>query len=199
MVSNSIGMMEWPVQQIVPAFSEAFPHIFGSEKNVLCLVPMAIDQSPYFRTARDYATRLGFPKSAMICGKFLPSLLGDNDKMSSTGDSNHATIFLNSTPEDIKSKINKYALSGGKATMKEHRELGGDVVNDMAFRYLTFFEESDSEIERIDKEYSSGRMLSGELKSILINKLTIWMANHQEKRSKVTDEVIKRFMAVRWE
>lgn len=190
----NIGQLEWPVQQIAPAFPNAFKHIFGDNKDVLCLVPMAIDQSPYFRCARDYAVRLGFPKPAMICGKFLPGLEGDNGKMSSTGNTVNSTLFLKCSEKEVTKKINKHAFSGGRDTVEEHRKLGGDVTVDMSFRYLTFFEHDDAMLQRINDEYSSGRMLSGELKQILIKKINEFLSGHQKRRADVTDAVVEVFM-----
>lgn len=60
---------------------------------------------------RDYCDRYKFPKTACIHNKFLPSILGLNEKMSSSVAS--SAIFLTDTPEEIKKKINKHAVSGG--------------------------------------------------------------------------------------
>jgi tryptophanyl-tRNA synthetase len=35
--------------QAAPSFSSSFPHIFGGDTSVPCLIPCAIDQAPYFR------------------------------------------------------------------------------------------------------------------------------------------------------
>jgi tryptophanyl-tRNA synthetase len=48
---------------------------------------------------------------------------GETGKMSAS-DPNSA-IFVTDTPKQIQKKINKYAFSGGRATVEEHRELGG--------------------------------------------------------------------------
>ena len=42
--SDHIGKMAFPAVQAVPSFSNSFPHIFGNRKDVLCLIPCAIDQ-----------------------------------------------------------------------------------------------------------------------------------------------------------
>ena len=39
--------------------------------------------------------------------------------------------------------MNKYAFSGGKDTMEEHRAVGGDTEVDISYQYLTFFLEDD--------------------------------------------------------
>ena len=59
-------------------------------------------------------------------------------------------IFMTDSPKVIKGKINKFAFSGGGATVEEHRERGGIPEVDVAFQYLTFFLEDDVELERIE-------------------------------------------------
>lgn len=100
--------------QAAPAFSNSFPHIFGSRKGVPCLIPAAIDQDPYFRMTRDIAHKLKYSKPASIYSTFFPALQGKKTKMSSS-DVNSG-ILLTDSANDIKKKINKYAFSGGQQT-----------------------------------------------------------------------------------
>ena len=46
-------------------------------------------------------------------------------------------------------KVNKYAFSGGQATVEEHREKGGNCDVDISFQYLKFFLEDDERLEKI--------------------------------------------------
>jgi tryptophanyl-tRNA synthetase len=39
----------------------------------------------------------------------------------------NSAIYLTDTPEDIRVKIRTHAFSGGRKTMKEHRERGADL------------------------------------------------------------------------
>lgn len=94
-------------------------------------------------------------------------------------------------------QINKYAFSGGQATIEEHRELGGNCDVDISYQYLTFFLDDDEKLMQIKKDYTSGELLTGELKKILIETLQPLVSAHQERRSKVTDEVVKEFMSLR--
>ncbi|KAJ8963266.1 hypothetical protein NQ318_018733 [Aromia moschata] len=55
----------------------------------------------------------------------------------------NSTIFCNDTPKQLKNKINKHAFSGGKTTVEEHRQLGGNCDIDISFQYLKFFLEDD--------------------------------------------------------
>ena len=49
----------------------------------------------------------------------------------------------------VKNKINKYAFSGGGATVEEHRKNGGNCDVDISYQYLTFFLEDDAKLEKI--------------------------------------------------
>ena len=193
--SDCIGKISFPAIQAAPSFSSSFPFIFKGKKDVPCLIPCAIDQDPYFRMTRDVAPRLSLPKPALIHSSFLPALTGAQTKMSASDPNN--SIFLTDTPNQIKNKINRYAFSGGGATVDEHREKGGNCDIDISFQYLKFFLEDDNRLEQIRSEYSSGQMLTGDLKKELIAILQKVVAEQQERRKTVTDEVVEQFMALR--
>jgi tryptophanyl-tRNA synthetase len=56
-----------------------------------------------------------------------------------------------------------------------------------------FFEPEDKKLEKIEKEYKNGKMLTGELKSYLIEKINIFLKEHQKKREeakKIVDKFI---------
>lgn len=192
--SDVIGKIGFPAAQAAPAFSTTFPFIFGNDK-LPVLIPCAIDQDPYFRMTRDVSPRLGFPKPALIHSSFFPALQGAKTKMSASED--NSAIFLTDTPKQIKTKINKHAFSGGRPTLEEHRELGGNTDTDVSFQLLRFFLYDDDELERIRVAYSTGELLSGEIKKIAIETLQPIVADHQNKRKEVTDEILEQFMALR--
>ena len=75
---------------------------------------------------------------------------------------------MTDTPKQIKDKINKYALSGGQQTVEEHRKLGADLDVDVPYQYLQFFLDDDEKLEEIRVKYSSGEMLTSEVKKVLI-------------------------------
>ncbi|XP_055631970.1 tryptophan--tRNA ligase, cytoplasmic isoform X2 [Toxorhynchites rutilus septentrionalis] len=192
--SDIIGKIGFPAAQAAPAFSTTFPFIFGKDK-LPVLIPCAIDQDPYFRMTRDVSPRLGFPKPALIHSSFFPALQGAKTKMSAS-DANSA-IFLTDTPKQIKTKINKHAFSGGKQTLEEHREFGGNTDVDVSFQLLRFFLYDDDELERIRVAYTKGELLSGEIKKIAIDTLQPIVSDHQAKRKEVTDEILEKFMTPR--
>ena len=115
--------------------------------------------------------------------------------MSSSVDT--SSIFLTDTPKQIKTKINKHAFSGGKTTVEEHREFGADLKVDVAYQYLTFFLEDDEKLEQVKNDYGSGKLLTGEVKKMLIEVLQKLVQEHQERRKLVTDDVVKKFMTPR--
>lgn len=193
--SDSIGKIAFPAVQAAPSFSNTFPFIFGDKKDIPVLIPCAIDQDPYFRMARDVAPKLKYPKPALLHSTFFPALQGAMTKMSASDP--NSSIFLTDTPAQIKNKINKYAFSGGGATIEEHRQKGGDVNVDIPYQYLRFFLEDDQKLEELRKGYSSGQILTGELKAELIKVLQEVVSKHQEARKAVTDDVVKQFMTPR--
>mmetsp|Transcript_39938 Transcript_39938/g.105525 ORF Transcript_39938/g.105525 Transcript_39938/m.105525 type:complete len:244 (+) Transcript_39938:95-826(+) len=193
--SVNIGKHAFPAVQAAPSFPSSFPHIFGGRKDVPCLIPCAIDQDPYFRMTRDVAPRLGFLKPALIHAKFFPALQGSNSKMSASDET--SAIYCTDTPKQIKEKVMKYAYSGGRETVELHRELGGDCDADVSYQWLTFFEHDDAKLARIHDEYSSGRMLSGEIKQELVEVIKPLVERHQRARAKVSDDVVRAFMTPR--
>jgi tryptophanyl-tRNA synthetase len=46
-------------------------------------------------------------------------------------------------------QINKYAFSGGRDTVEEHRRLGGNTDVDVSYQYLSFFLEDDDKLAHI--------------------------------------------------
>lgn len=198
-LTDNIGKWSFPAIQAVPSFSNSFPQLFGENSKMRCLIPCAIDQDPYFRLTRRIAPKLKYHKPAVIHSTFLPSLAGAESKMSSTegGGSAAPPIFLTDSVKQIKRKINKYAFSGGKESVELHRQFGGDCDIDMSYQYLKYFEMDDEKLEEVRVKYSSGEMLSGEIKAVLIEKIKEIVQQHKENKEKVTEEVLAQYMTPR--
>ncbi|HLD86723.1 MAG TPA: tryptophan--tRNA ligase, partial [Candidatus Nanoarchaeia archaeon] len=122
---------------------------------------------------------------------FVQGLAGG--KMSSSDP--NSFIALTDDEKTVKTKVNRYAFSGGRDTMEEHRRLGGVPEIDVAYQWLTFFEDDDRKLQSIYDDYKSGKMLSGELKAVLIEKLNHFLADHQKKREKAKSQV-EKFVAM---
>ena len=153
-------------------------------------MPIAIDQDPYMRILRDVADKFNFVKPGAVHARFFPGLSGD-PKMSS---SLNNAIWLTDTAEEVEKKIKKYAFSGGRETLEEHRKKGGNPDIDVSFQYLKyFFEPDDKKLKEIYNDYKSGKMLTSELKDITIEKINKFLKEHQRKRElarKVVDKYI---------
>ena len=170
---TNIGFSFYPCIQILPSLLE----------KRRCLIPSAIDQDPYWRIQRDIAEPLGYYKAADVHSKFLPPLTGIADKMSSSKP--ETAIYLSDDEKTVRNKVYRYAFSGGQATKEEHRKKGGNPDVDVPFQWLyMFFEPDDKKLEQIRADYKSGKMLTGDLKDILIQKVTTFLDEHGQRREK---------------
>jgi tryptophanyl-tRNA synthetase len=169
--STNIGLIFYPALQVVPTFFE----------KRRCLIPAAIDQDPYWRIQRDLAESLGYYKTAAIHSKFMPPLTGLEGKMSTSRP--ETAIFLHDDPKTVRHKIMRYAFSGGQPTVELHRKLGGNPDIDVSFQWLKiYFEPDDAKLRKIEEDYRSGRMLTGELKEYLIERINEFLEEHRARR-----------------
>ncbi len=189
---NNLGEIFYTAMQAVPAF---LPSAIKG-KNIPCLIPYAIDQDAHFRVARDVLPKLGYYKPAAIHCMFLPGLGGimKQGKMSSS--EGQTAIFTTDGPEKVREKIMKYAFSGGRVSVAEHRKLGGNPDVDVSYKWLQMmFEPDDKKLEKIYNDYKSGKMLTGELKEILIEKVSAFLKEHQRKREQAR-KTVDKFLVV---
>ena len=185
---QNIGAIFYTSMQAVPSF---LPSVIKN-KEIPCLIPHAVDQDPHFRVSRDVIPKLGHYKPASIQCRFLPGLGGmhsDGKMSSSSGD--NATIFTTDNEKTVRKKIMKYAFSGGQVTVEEHRKKGGEPEIDVSYQWLTFLEEDDDKLNQIYADYKSGKMLTGELKQILVDKLNKFLKKHQQGREKARTKIDK--------
>src|SRR3989338_4773742 len=99
--------------QSVPAF---LPSIMEN-KPTNCLIPCAIDQQPHFFMTNDVAPKLGYPKPSTILSRFLPGLGGIQQEGKMSSSILNTSIFMTDNPKQVRTKIMKYAFSGGKDTI----------------------------------------------------------------------------------
>lgn len=200
--SSNSGKIAFPAIQAAPSFASSFPNVLQAD--MLCLIPCAIDQDPYFRLTRDVAHKLvskSHPlggKPALIHSKFFPPLQGAMGKMSSSDE--NSAIFLTDTPQVIERKIKQHAFSGGRETKEEQRELGANLEVDVSYQWLRFFLEDDEELDQIGKDYATGSgtyWSTGAVKNRLIEVLKDLVMQHQERRAKITDEDVRKWMQPR--
>ena len=172
----NVGMGFYPAVQathlLLPQFVDG-PHV--------TTVPIAVDQDPHVRLARDVAAKEQFPveKPGALLSKFLPGLDGPG-KMSSSDDA--PTIHLTDDRETVHEKLGR-AYSGGRTDVEAHREHGGDPEVDVAFQLLSaFFERGNDELDRLAREYRAGELLSGELKAHAADRIAAFLDAHRARR-----------------
>jgi len=190
--SSNIGSISFPAMQAAPSFASLFRgNVFpaSTPDTMPCLIICGIDQDPYFRLTRDVAPKLGFRKPALLHSRFIPSLQGVQQKMSSS--SPETAIFLSDTPEQIKNKIMRQAFSGGRATAAEQRIHGADLTIDVPYHYLRAFLLDDEELEQITQDYGSGKLLTGHVKQRLVVVVNEIVAELQARRREISDQVVE--------
>jgi tryptophanyl-tRNA synthetase len=158
---------------------------------------MAIDQDAYFRLLRENAHRMKnpSPKPALIHSRFLTALQGVGGKMSASQPT--SAVFMDDSPALVKKKINKYAFSGGRETLEEHQLHGGNPDVDVAFQYITYFEDDDEKVKKLESEYRAGTLTTGEMKKECIELLQAYVKGYQTRREAVTEEVLQGYMKPR--
>lgn len=169
------------------------PQLPEFEGTCTTVVPVGSDQDPHIKLARDILQRFKIYPMQEISSTyhvFLPGLQGG--KMSSSIPESY--VALTDAPEIVEKKIKKHAFSGGRDTLEEHRRLGGNPDIDVSFQWLRmFFEQDDKRLENVYHDYKSGKLLSGELKMILIEKVNAFLKEHQRKRENAK-KVIDRYV-----
>ena len=185
----SPGKMNASLIQASDMFHAQLPEFEGK---VPVVIPVGIDQDPHLRIARGMGSRFkdyDFVQLSSTYHSFLPNLKGGG-KMSSADE--NSFIAMTDSPREVETKIKRYAFSGGGDTVKEHRAKGGDPERDVSFQYLRmFFEPDDEKLERIYEDYKSGKLLTSELKEILIKRINSFLKQHQKKLKKARRQVHK--------
>jgi len=180
--NTNIGWIFWPAIQAVPCFI----HKKLTGENLPALIPAAIDQDPYWRVTRDIAQKLGYFKPAQIHCRFLPGL-GTGGKMSASKP--ETSIFTHDKPEIVKRKIWN-AYTGGKPTAAEQRKTGANPSICSIYQYFFYlFEEDDKKLDVRLNKCRKGEILCGECKKELIQRLNMFLREHQEKREKAKDVI----------
>ena len=180
--STNIGWIFYTALQTVPCFWPSW----AERRSVPCLIPCGIDQDPHFRLTRDIAEGLGYPKPALVHSRMVPGLLGEA-AMSTTGASPENALFLNDPPKVVERKV-RNAFTGGRATVEEQRRLGAtpEVCSVWAL-WRSRFAESGEVFDRITQDCRSGKMLCGECKALLLERIHRFYAAHAAAREKVKE------------
>lgn len=178
---DNIGLHFYPSIQSAHIL---FPQEKFNIKNVL--VPIGPDEDAHIRICRDIAPLFGYQKPAILHISFMPGV--DGEKMSK---SKNNGIFFKEDINSITKKIGG-AFSGGQKTLEEHRKLGGNPEIDIAYQYLSKFFLDEKQSKKIYEEYKQGKILSGELKKMLNDKLAEFIGNFQKNLNNLKDNEIDK-------
>ncbi|MCI4356441.1 MAG: tryptophan--tRNA ligase [Thermoplasmata archaeon] len=181
--STNVGLVFYTALQSVPCFYPSW--VAG--RDIPCLIPCGIDQDPHFRVTRDLAERLGFPKPALLHSQMTPGLLGPDRVMSTTGDQRDNALFLSDPPKEVERKLKK-AFTGGRATVEEQRRLGAtpEICSVWALWRSRYAPEAP-EFDTITGDCRSGKLLCGDCKSMLIERVNGSFAAHAERKAKARE------------
>lgn len=177
---RNIGLFFYPAVQSAHVM---FPNLHGYT-NVL--VPIGPDEDPHLRICRDVSEQMGYSKPAVIHSLFLPGT--DGSKMSK---SKGNAIYLQDSPKEVRKKVMN-AFSGGQASVDEHRLKGGDPDVDVPYTYLRYFFLTAAEAEEIAVQYRNGKLLSGEMKSMLLDRIEERLETFRKSYEKVSYADIDR-------
>lgn len=179
--SNNIGATFFPAMEIAVAFLPT--ELLNTETPVL--IPTAIDQDPYFRLARDIAESLNYPKPATLYSKFLPGLTGEDKMSASNPDS---ALYVTDSDKEIRRKIMN-AFTGGQPTAELQRKLGGNPDICPVYKYHALLDEDDEAVRKIYDDCRGGKLLCGECKLMLYDKVRRFLERHRELRERARDRI----------
>jgi len=161
---------------------------FGGPKPTV--TPVGADQAPHGRLTRDLAKKeefqklFGFFPSSFTFHLLLKGLDG-SDKMSKRT----PMSFFNFQEDDtlIKKKIMN-AFTGGRDTVEEQRRLGGrpDICRNFDLGKF-FFIPDDKDLDDLRDECMSGRLLCGECKQRMLERILRFKHQHNAKKEKMQD------------
>jgi len=159
---------------------------FGGPKPTI--IPVGVDQDPHIRFTRDLAQKFHrkykFIPPSSTYHKLMKGLDG-SPKMSKR-QMNYFT--LHDSPEAITERISN-AFTGGRATIKEQRELGGTPEICPVHEICLFhFVEDDDKIRQTYQDCKTGKLLCGEHKKQTIETVLKFVKEHRRKKKKFMDK-----------
>jgi tryptophanyl-tRNA synthetase len=184
--SDNMGRIFFPLIDAADILHPQLPER-GGVKPVL--VPVGVDQDPHLRVARDIAPRFGMTKPSSIYTKMQSGLQGQGTKMSSSKP--ETAIFLSDTAEITKQKL-KDAFTGGRVSVQEQKQLGGQPDKCAIYDFLLFHFEDELLKNTYDK-CTRGDLLCGECKAIVSDRIIKFLEEIQKKREQAKSLLPKVF------
>lgn len=154
------------------------------------VVPIGLDQDVYMRLTRDIARKRKITLPASLYIKYMKGLTGG--PMSSSAP--ETCVFLSDNPKTVKKKI-MGAFTGGRATIKEQRELGADPYVCTIFDWFEkYFIQDDADLEETRQGCLSGKLICGlDCKPRLLEMVLKYLEKHQARREEVIRNLPKYF------
>jgi tryptophanyl-tRNA synthetase len=155
---------------------------FGGPKPTV--IPVGIDQDPHIRFTRDLAQRFQRKYKFILPSSTLHKLMKGLDGSPKMSKRQMNYFTLHDEPETIAERISN-AFTGGRATIKEQRELGG--VPEICPIYencLFHFVEDDDKIIKTYHDCKTGTLLCGEHKKQTIDIVLKFVKEHRRKKKK---------------
>ncbi|MFA4946511.1 MAG: tryptophan--tRNA ligase [Candidatus Micrarchaeia archaeon] len=152
------------------------------------VVPVGVDQDPHIRFSRDLAAKMGYPAPAATFHGFFRALNGET-KMSKRDPD--GMLSLGDSDEEVKRKVSR-AFTGGRSTVQEQKEKGGEWGKCVVYELLAVhFEEDDSKLAALRSDCSTGKIMCGECKQCCIVKIQTWLKKHREKKARALPKARK--------
>jgi tryptophanyl-tRNA synthetase len=216
----SVAHMDAVFQNACFAVPRYLSRIFPDFADMRCLVLLRESQVNLYRYMLTIPNEN--PPPMAIFGGFVPALQSrekmpklakvsvtdgggeDKKKKPSPAAREYMTLYLKNTANEVKTKLNKYAFSGGRDPVSEHIRLGADLAVDIPFFLLRLFAEDDGLIDVVAREYGPGelpagtqRMMSGKLKGDVATIVASVLSRLQAARKEVTPAMIGQVTALR--
>lgn len=177
--STNMAHMQAPLIQVSDILHPELDE-FGGPKPVI--VPVGIDQDPHIRLTRDLAykfkSQYGFISPSSTYHRFMTGITGG--KMSSSKPK--SAIFLSDSPKVVEQKV-KTAKTGGRESLKEQKELGGNPNNCVIYElFLYHLIDSDYELNEIYNNCKEGTCLCGHCKTKANELIIDFFDDFSEKR-----------------
>ena len=158
---------------------------FGGPKPTV--IPIGLDQDPHMRLTRDIAAKQRLILPSSTYNKFMHSL-GGQAKMSKSEPLGMLT--LNDDEKTVKKKVNR-ALTGGKESVEVQKKEGASPEKCMVYELLLFNELDDEVVKKRFDDCRAGKIMCGECKADVIERLNRFLKQHQEKKKKMMPKAEK--------
>jgi tryptophanyl-tRNA synthetase len=171
-----LGKISAVLLQIADILHMQLPFMYGKNP---CITGIGLDQDPHARITRDVAKKINYdiiPPSFF----FFVHQSGLKSKTKMSASEPDTAIFLSDNPKTVKTKINK-AFTGGRETVEEQREKGGNPEICKVHEMFKFHHEDDELVDSLFSDCKKGNILCGHCKQLCIKFVNEFLDKHQTK------------------